>query len=144
MTIERFVTLALCDHCEDPTSIAGETHTEPSPEHDRECQWSTYLAPRYVNPPPTMVRRSRGLPVSLEDALYRAEGLFWSDLGSAGLAIQNTIELIMTDHVIRGASVATVASTRFSLDARSLSMADVLDGFELLENLIEKVYGSEA
>jgi hypothetical protein len=101
-TVERFVALAVCDNCGDPTALAGVTNTEESPPDDEEeSRWRTYLIPRFVQPPPVIVPRPRGTPTSIKDLLTKAEGLFWTDLGAAGNAIRCVIEELLTEQGIR-------------------------------------------
>jgi len=140
MTIEKFVGIASCDHCGDPTSMAGDTHTRPSAEDNRGGCWTTYLALRYVHPPPVLVRRPSGLPTSIEDALTLAEGLIWTNLGSAERVLGNLIEDVLADGSIRG---VLESKKNWTIEARGglgLTLGDLLNRFELLDGLIDDVY----
>jgi hypothetical protein len=151
MTSERFVAIAVCDSCKDPTSLAGETRTRPSPEDNPGRGWTTYLAPQFVYPPPFLVRRPKCLPTSIEDVLTRAEGLVWSDLGSASKGIGDVIDEVLTEWGIQSTEVNDYGSADTPRRVASapghsrqgLTLADLLDGFKLLDELIDDVYGLE-
>jgi hypothetical protein len=139
LTSELFTVIATCDHCDDPTVLSGERVTRWLPAQSPFESWRTYLVPKYVSPPPRIVRRPRGVSAKLDGALTRVESLLWTDQDSAFEVVRDLIEDMLiegtTGVVVKSASKWITKTT----DLRNQTMTDLLDGISLLGDLLEQL-----
>jgi hypothetical protein len=89
-----------------------------------------------------LVHRPRGLPTWFEDALTRAEGLFWLDYIAAGRVVRNLIEEVLADGTARGVPESRMEGTKEALNGPEVTMDNLLDAFDLLGELTRDPYGS--
>jgi hypothetical protein len=120
-------------HCNDPTVLAGERITSWAPE---EGSWRTYLVPKYVSPPPRIVRRPKGISAQLDSELTRVESLFWTDQDFAFEVVRDLIEDILFEGITRVIVESATEWITKTTDRRTRTMADLLDGITLLDELL--------
>jgi hypothetical protein len=133
---ERFTLIATCDHCDDPTLLSGERVTRWVPEEDPLESWRTYLVPKYVSPPPRIVRRPKGISAQLDGELTRVESLFWTDQDFAFEVVRDLIEDILSEGITRVIVESATEWITKTTDRRTRTMADLLDGIALLDELL--------
>jgi hypothetical protein len=154
--------------CGENVAVLGTGSNEQIPDPE-DGSWYVRLSPLYFEPPLQIVRIPEKFPENVRQELLSAFSLFWCHTGSASNRIRTAIELLLTHLKVRSFHFDKNAKReRLTLHARillfrrvneqladhmmaikwlgnegshpgSLSKEDLLDAFELVEDLLEQL-----
>lgn len=117
--------------------------------------------PKFIYPPLPIIRCDYLLPKKIKKQLEISFGLFFYDKESCAASIRKTIELILSDkgkkknslqekiniienqwlkNVFTGIKEMGNAGTHGNYDGEKIEAKDLLDGYELLEAILEEFY----
>lgn len=164
--VERFSAVAICNVCLEVVTVAGEALPDTSSPDGPEAR--DFMVARWVSPSPRIIERGETSPEKLRQLISRAELLYWVDASSCANALRALVEAFLRDQGI--AHLRTLhdrieAYSKLDTERELLALhlmatkvlgnagshedlavkdADVLDAFEQVEFVFDRVYGRRA
>lgn len=160
----RFSIMLRCNRCADP--ILGVGNIAQIEEYNDEFGWvlAKALVPSYFEPAVPVIRIPKSCPEEVSKGILDASALFWSAPSSAGNRLRASIERLMdalgvapapnlharieaytiTNSDLGGKLLAVKWLGNTGSHSDDLSSGDVLDAFELLEDVLEQLYDNKS
>jgi hypothetical protein len=169
----RFAAKLICGDCGDPAFVIGQWDVEEYWDHDTPPELMPRYSPLAILPPPRIIVVPEGTPDDVQENLDGAFGFFWHDLDAAGNRVRTAVERILDDQRVPKVPSAKNRRTRLTLHtrlerfkdknadaaellmavkwignagshSRSLTRDDLMDGFDLIEQVLIELYSSHA
>jgi hypothetical protein len=160
----RFIAIPECDSCGECVTISGDAsfYNELNYRTSSEYNGSKYLAftPTYFNPPLNIFVVSSHCPENIKYCVLKGFSHYWNDIASTANRIRTCVELILDEQGVT--KVGTLHSRLESYKKSNhdlgsklmavkwignigshesvLAQEDILNGFELLEFVIDELY----
>ncbi|CAF3227095.1 unnamed protein product [Rotaria sp. Silwood2] len=160
----RFVTIPACDSCGEVVTISGTAvfYNELNYRANSGYSGAQYIVftPMYFYPPVNPFIISAHCPENIKACILKAFSHYWNDLSSSANRIRTAVELIMDQQGIDKAGtlhnrIESYKKINFNLGNQLMALKwignvgshetiitqdDLLNGFELLESIIEELY----
>lgn len=165
--IESLASVILkCTHCNYPIAMIANYTQMMVEEHDEisgevEYKDIRLVEPKFIYPPLPIIRCDYHLPTQVKKQLELSFSLFYYDLDACAAALRKTIEVILTDVGLTNTSLHNKiesienewikslfeglkgmgnAGTHGNYVERTIVIDDILDGYELLESILDEYY----
>jgi hypothetical protein len=143
---ERFVALLKCSNpdCGETILVTGDTLVVEVEDEEFGRSFQSQLRPHSVFPAPAIIDIPRETPREIANEIWKAFGLFWSDLGASASRLRTSVERMMDDFKIpktlstpqkKSKRFRTLASRIILFKAKMPTFGDHMDALRYVGNL---------
>ncbi len=168
---EIFSVQLICSACKEPVLLVGETSYDVEDNYGEGYNYVQKITPKYFSPPVVPFRINENCPEELKRELIAASELYWCSLSASGNRLRSSVEILLNKKRVRKTRISKQGKrVTLSLHERIeeftkkepelgemlmavkwlgnpashlglLKFGDVLDAFEILEHVIDEMFG---